>query len=261
MSNLGDGGLAGVDLKPLRGRVSDCQRVEEQAKQAGDDRTRAHQRAARREALSLLLACMLLLSVGGNIVLGMIGIREKVVPVLVDHLGREQVLPREEDMTIPPEKSMILGVLQDWIEHVRWVSNDPAIFARGWKWVHAYMTPAGLRQLADFEREQMGRQHQGRRVKIEVLAVLPIADAPQSYTIDWIERAYGVNGELLESESLLGEATVVIADFQGPAARQARSLLRKHKIFRNTRGIFIDEINWRFRPLPRESASTKEPMR
>lgn len=205
---------------------------------------------ARWQAVSLLLGATTLLCAGGLTWMALAGVRVEPYVIRVDQLGHEQVLRPASRTPEPPTPTLIHGVVMQWIEHTRAISNDIIVFGSNWDKVADYSTTACLRQLHTFRREQATRQQQGRRVQVQVGTFLPVGGASHSYTIEWREEVYDQGGQLLLEESGLGKATLRIADFTSQTAQAEVDLRRKSRHFRNILGVFVDEVSWTMRPLP-----------
>ena len=178
------------------------------------------------------------------------GVRDHVV-VLKVREGAGYAEPMEDAARLPlkPEQHVIRGVLQQWMESVRWISNDRRVFTREWEKVEEFTTLAGLRQLQAFRAEQDQRQREGLRVQVTVGEFRPIARQSNSYLLKWKEEAFDRLANPVLPQSGLWEATLRVADFQSKTARDEMDLRRKKRTFRNVYGVFVEEIAWTWRPL------------
>jgi type IV secretory pathway TrbF-like protein len=233
-----------------RGRGELLRGIETARQDASNGRATDRQQAARWGTHGLTMLLVIVGLIGVIVWMVTAGVRDHVVVLKVDSLGNEIVVPSVPAQPLRPEESVIHGVLQGWVENVRWVSNDRRLFTLMWDKVGDFTTQAGLRQLQDFREEQDRRQQAGRRVQVTVNPPQPVQRSAHSWTITWREEAVDVQGQLLREESGIWTATLEIADFQGQVARQEMSLRRQKKNFRNLYGVFVDGITWRSRPLP-----------
>ena len=240
----------GIHTAAHTGRQEAVNRLEEARHARSNTLAHAYTTAARWQAVALGLLGTTLLSTAAVAWLATSGVRVVPYVIRVDQLGHEQALTSLPQTPLKPEQSVIHGVLVEWIEHVRSISNDPIVFVTNWDRVADYTTTAGLRQLAAFRQEQRTRQQTGRRVQVTVGSVLPVGGDSQSYTVAWREDVYDQSGQLLTDESGLWTATVRIASWQSQTAQQEVDLRRKAKNFRNVLGVFVDEVSWTMRPLP-----------
>jgi type IV secretory pathway TrbF-like protein len=233
-----------------QGRVSTVNELEQERCHLGNIRGRERQGNARQEAVSLglIVLCILL---GGVVVWDRTsGVRDNVFVQQVDEFGQEQPLAPAAKQPVSVGQHIIHGVVQTWIERVRWVTPDSRLFTKMWDEVEAYTTQGGLRQLDAFRKEQELRQQAGRLVQITVGSFARVDRQANSYTIDWREEAYDTNRQLLADESGLYLGYVTIADFQSKLARDEMDLRRKHRNWRNVFGVFVDGVSWVRRPLP-----------
>jgi len=143
-------GVQGIHIAAHLGRQEGLNRLEEARHARSNTVAQAYTAAARWQAVALGLLGTTLLSTGTVAWLATSGIRVVPYVIRVDHLGHEQALERLPQMPLKPEQSVIHGVVLQWIEHVRSISNDPIVFVTNWDKVADYTTTAGLRQLAAF---------------------------------------------------------------------------------------------------------------
>jgi type IV secretory pathway TrbF-like protein len=245
----------GISTKGHAGRVDMLGRLEEARQAASNTRQRERQAAVTFRGIAVVEGVVILML--GWLFVWVItsGVRDHVVVVKVDSLGNEVILDPAPKEPLKPEENVIHALLRQWVENVRWVSNDKRLFTLMWDKVESFSTQATLRQLQDFRAAQEARQQGGRRVQVTVTQVLKVPRT-HGYTVTWREEAVDLQGMLIRDESCLCSATLDVADFQGPAARQEMDLRRRKKDFRNLFGVFVDGVQWRAEPLPPERKSS-----
>jgi type IV secretory pathway TrbF-like protein len=250
MSQPSSNTLNGIFLGEYAGPATTLQQIEAARQEHSDGVHEAYTHLASWRGMAL--AELLLIAVALGVIGWMYttGAQVEVKVIRVDQFGNEQPLESAPRHPMKPTESVAHDLLQNYIEHLRPISESGVIFVKNWDWVKDYTTTAGMRQLHDFRLEQDKRQRLGRRVQVTVGAVLPVDGAANSYTADWREEAYDRHGQLLSLESGLYRATLRLADFQSTTAQVELDLRRKQRNFRNLMGLYVDELRWTMRPLP-----------
>lgn len=240
----------GTNIEWTVGPEAALDRIEQARQQEVRDDARAQRRRDRHQALMLGLVGALFLMTGTVVYLATAGMQYQVHLVRVDHLGREQGVEQAPRQPIKPERTVVLGIIQDWIEKVRWITEDRRLFDLMWERVEDFATASTMRQLQEFRQEQRARQLAGRRVQIKFDGMpAPVAQKSQSYTLNWKEEAFDIYGNKLVEECGYWSAILTIADFQSKAAQQELDLRRRRQNWRNVYGVFVDGVTWSSKPL------------
>ena len=198
--------LEGITTTAYRGRQSEMQAIEDAVRTKAEILTRVYARDSKLIVTIFILTLLLIGSVLGNVWQGMTGVQIEPYVVRVDHLGNEQPLIRLTELPVTPEQTVVIGILMSWVEWVRTISEDRVILGQNWAKVEDYTTNAGLKQLEEFRHEQKLRQQLQRRVNITTPRIMPIPKT-RSYTVEWQEKAYDENGQILMEESRNWTAT------------------------------------------------------
>jgi len=249
MSNPSKVGAGGTSVTGMAGRVDALNREDEARTKAANTWAQAKSTANTFRVVTLVLAlaflpqsCIVMWALSS-------GVRDHVVILKVDSLGNEVILDPAPKEPLTPDANVIHGILQQWIENVRWITNDKRMFTFNWDKIETFSTQAAMRQLDLFRKEQQARQEGGRRVQVTVTQVLKQPNT-RTYLVNWREEAYDLMGTLIVEESCLCSAALEVADFQGTLAKQELDLRRTRKDFRNRFGVFVNGVKWTASPLP-----------
>lgn len=237
--------LDGIDTSQYAGRQA---AMREACEREENRRIRKDKRDGRLIGAVLVVTCLLIPSVVGNIVQGMLGIRVEPYVILMDHLGNERPMIKVAEMTATPEESMIMGVLTNWIEDVRRISSDAKMMNDNWDRAEQYTSQVLLEQLTEYRAQQKIRQQTGMRVQITTPIVMPIRGT-RSYHLEWREETIDPNGALVVKESGYWTAKATVGEFHTKAAKEMRALRLQRQEYRNLMGIIVDDVYWTHRPL------------
>jgi type IV secretory pathway TrbF-like protein len=239
--------LGGIDTRAYRGRQRPLQDMEQVIREMADRQGRKERSFARLVLAIMALSLLLGLSVVGNIVQGMHGVRVEPWVEQLDHLGNQQPLVRLKNMPATPAQTQVVGTLTTWTQFVRIISSDATAMAMFWDIVKDYTSNAGLGQLEAYRAQQKERQQQGKRVWVAKVSVQPLQGS-RSYHVEWEECTANSGGQLVLLESASWKATLAVADFQSQAVIKARELRLSQRNYRNLLGILVDDIQWKPEP-------------
>jgi type IV secretory pathway TrbF-like protein len=252
--------LNGIALAPYAGPTTRVQQMEAARQKRADGVHQAYTHLASWRGMALCELALIAGLVGVIAWMFTVGAHVELKVIRVDQFGQEQPLESAPRHPMKPAENVAHDMLQNYLEHLRPISESVVVFVKNWDWVKDYTTSAGMRQLHDFRAEQDKRQRLGRRVQVTVGAILPVDGATNTYTAEWREEAYDRNGQMLGIESGLYKATLRIADFQSTTAQVEMDLRRKQRNFRNLMGVYVDELRWNMRPLPPEGKANASAM-
>jgi type IV secretory pathway TrbF-like protein len=196
----------------------------------------------------IILTGLLAVSVLGNIVQGMTGVRTEVQVLRIDQLGNVQPLMKLSQMPAAPEELQVTETLTTWIKMVRTITPAGRIMNDMADWLKDYTSQVLLNRLEGYRKEQMLRQQTGIQVSITKPTVQRLS-GPRSYHVEWDECTWSPEGRLILEQSAVWKATVTVADFQSQAVKKARDLRIQQQNWRNPLGIVVDTIEWKAQPF------------
>lgn len=236
----------GIKFELHKGQVGELNELEAARRSFCNELERAHKETAAWRWVGTIASTVAGMAICLFLWTMTFGIRDHVHVARYNELdGTEEWLPSAPVKPVKPEQSVIHGVVRNWVEAVRAISNDRVVYDQNWERVKDYSTQVAWRQLEAFHKEQDERQVGGRRVMVTTGKFFPVSKSQQSFRITWKETAWDLYGQCLEEESGYWELGVRIADFSSQTAQDEMSLRRKQRNFRNLFGVFIDEPLWK----------------
>ena len=130
-----------------------------------------------------------------------------------------------------PSDAVVTYQLQQWLEWVRHVPNDPVVLRSNWERAYKYVSIRGANILTAYARQTAPFAKIGKMtVTIEIASILPVSD--DTFGIEWVEVIYDRLGNASPPVTYAGVFTVLI--------RQPTD----ESLHDNPLGLYIDSFYW-----------------
>lgn len=131
-----------------------------------------------------------------------------------------------------PSQASVIYHLQRFINDTRTISSDSAVIKKNWLDAYNLVTPSAGTILNTYAGESDPfTQASTQRVSIEISSTVPISS--DSWQIDWTEKTWGQQGNLIETSYWRGIFNV---EFITPK--------KESDFMKNPIGLYINEFHW-----------------
>ena len=203
----------------------------------------AEARAWRAECLTLVLASVLILTIGVGLWLYGHGrsVQAFVQLVQMDDTGRLVQLGIPQDLLrYTPADGVWMDMLSQWIRSVRWRSPDPTptVAKTQWAWAYRHTCSDARRLLQAVEEQEKPFQPSKRLVAVEVKSITKTA-APESYQVLWTETSTDKTHPTVKTA--MWSATFSVGRYRPPTLADA---------LENRLGLCVTAWDWSQNPQP-----------
>lgn len=164
--------------------------------------------------------------------------QQKLVPLVITlnkESGRPDVMGRLDNTHYKPELQEIKFFINQFIQKVRSVPDDPVLIKKNWLDAYAFLrrgAATALNELTNTDEDSPLKKIGQQTVTFKIISVVQVTGT-ESYQARWREKIFDRNGALLDDYTMTGVFTV---EFETPSDEKT--------LYVNPLGIFIKSFQW-----------------
>lgn len=164
--------------------------------------------------------------------------QNKLVPLVITlnkESGRPDVLGKLNSIYYKPQLQEIRFFINQFIEKVRSVPDDPVLIKKNWLQAYAFLrrgAATALNELTNSDEDSPLKKIGEQTVTFSIISVVQVAGT-ESYQARWREKIFNNSGGLLDEYTMTGVFTI---EFETPKDEKT--------LYVNPLGIFIKSFQW-----------------